>query len=456
MPKNLSRSLFLATALLLLIAVAWFARHLSAERRVESLLADLSGTDRDAASAAADELSKLTSPSLISLVVSRYGDPDSDDSRAVAAVLVHIGEPAVKPLIVDLRRLPWGWYQARESVPPPALKPADIARKTGLADILAKIGEPAIAPLVQLADAATDSFISSAAIEALGKIGAPALDDLLTLLNSGRDDLRGYAARALFQTRDQRAALPLVAILNNRRERPALRATIAWVLGRFPCLEAFDALAAAAKDTSSEVRLSVMTGLSGQTDPRAADILLAALDDRDPDVRAAVAYGLGEKKDPRALAPLASLALNDSYIRDPAVEALRKIGPASVLDSFRAALNEGPRERRQNAAVALEVLSGPSARADVDAFLGDVDPAKVADDCDSWIAKGTPGTEWILIIALERCGDLGTARKLLLCDNPVLRNAANYWLRRNNLTLPDEPSFIPLQWGSASRPQSQR
>ncbi len=188
----------------------------------------------------------------------------------------------------------------------------------------------AVVPLIsRLSDG--EWFVRSAAAEALGQIGdARALDGLVCALRDGDASVRAAAARALRQLGHPGAVGPLVHRLN---------------------------------DHAANVRSAAAAALGDLGDARVVQPLIDRLGDNSGRVAAAAAWALGSISDPRAVRPLMA-RLNEEHpgLRGTAVWALGKIGDAEAFEVLMKRLKDEHAGVRGFAAWALGRTPGPPSR----------------------------------------------------------------------------------------------
>jgi len=66
---------------------------------------------------------------------------------------------------------------------------------------------------------------------------------------------------------------------------------------------------------------------------------------------------------------------------------------------------------------------------------------------EDFIAKGIPGTEGVLIAALNKSGNLKMADDFLNCGNWGLEQAAREWAARNGYSVGSKSGGPPNKWG---------
>jgi HEAT repeat protein len=244
---------------------------------------------------------------------------DPEVHEASERVLVHIGAPAVPPLVRGTAEAAPGDRAARAHVVTAIGTPGVQSLVSALAEpsaygpracdveaLLEEVGGLAVEPLVTLLRSeSADWHARSAAAGTLGRIGDPrAVEALVELLGSDSADLpvRQAAADSLGLIGDPRAVEPLIAALRT----PGLAENAAGALGSIGDARAADAIFTAMQnptgpDSTREThRLAVELGRLG--DPRAAEPLLDLLNDVDEEWRDAAASVIDRIDAPQARA----------------------------------------------------------------------------------------------------------------------------------------------------------
>ena len=192
-------------------------------------------------------------------------------------------------------------------------------------DVLVSIGKPAVKPLiVALKD--NHPLVRRHAAEALGGIKDPrAVEPLIAALKDSDSLIRRHVVKALGKIGDPRAIKPLIAVLNEDRESH-VRMSAAEALGWIEDPGVVDPLVSALKDEHWNVRSCSAKALGRIKDPRAVVPLISALKDEDATVRGYAADALGEIKDARAVAPLVAILKDKNrYVCKKAARALTNI-----------------------------------------------------------------------------------------------------------------------------------
>jgi HEAT repeat protein len=281
----------------------------------------------------------------------------------------------------------------------------------------------AIQPLI----AALGADVGAVAEKALVNIGAAAVEPLIAALENPDVRVREGAVRALGEIKDPRAVRPLIAALKNGN-----RVRLTDVLSRIGA-PAVEPLVAALKNPDVQVREGSVRALGKINDPRTVRPLIAALKDADPVVRAGAARTLGEIKDPRVVEPLVAALRDPGWaVRHMAAQALGKMG-ALAIEPVMAALGDAHWWVRKGAAEALGESNDPRAVAALLAGWRAHDLVVIAGGCRFFIRKGEPGSEDVLVRALNAHGDVSMAQYYLNSANSKLEKAARDWAQAHGV-----------------------
>ncbi len=150
-----------------------------------------------------------------------------------------------------------------------------------------------------------------------------------------------------------------------------------------------------------------------------SDRFIQELNSKDPIARRNAADALGKIKDARAVEPLvAALKDKDSSVRSRAAGALGKMQDARAVGPLVAALKD------EN----LEIIAGAY---------------------PFFIQRGDPGSEDLLIRALDAYGarNLWMAHDFLNCGNNRLAEAAGNWAREHDHRIDTAPGRSAPRWG---------
>ncbi len=234
-----------------------------------------------------------------------------EDRQALVALLVAVGELAVPPL-ADLLDSPArdSAYDALRVLAPrhprsllPFLESASPAVVRSVLSLLGESGAPDIAPGLSPALRHADTGVRRDAVRALEKLGGPATTELLlSALGDSAYEVRALALAALAQTKDERAAAPLIERVSDRafhaltrfEKRETLR-TLA-LIGTKEAVTALVRLLSARKlvkrERVDETRVLAVQALAMIGSPAAFHALQLHAGDRSDSVRRAVLAAL--------------------------------------------------------------------------------------------------------------------------------------------------------------------
>jgi HEAT repeat protein len=354
---------------------------------VPALCAYLEDPDHDLRKFVIDILGSIGCASCLPLLVRALDDADPNVRVAAAENLGKIGDPAALPQLLHV------------------LKGGDLWLKFTVLDALALIGQPV--PLEVLSDLLRESLLRRAVYDCLAALGgADAVPLLFAGLREKAKNTREAAALALTRVRGRllpeereelvhkplrelngsdtakgiiallQSADPgnlerltcLIAIMADPRAAVPLLAVAAEERLTGGCLEAFNAIGAAAvpellahfpaASGADQVLVAHLFGELGCSE--ATDLLLAGLSDESPELRAASAASLGKLQPAGSAAQLAPL-LDDpaDIVRAAALNALQRLASleTSAIAALADEISKSPLPaRRKDAARLLSCL----------------------------------------------------------------------------------------------------
>jgi len=177
-------------------------------------------------------------------------------------------------------------------------------------------------------------IITKLAVSILGCLIILDVKNLIAALKSENWLIRGKAALALGEIKDQRAVLPLIAALKD--EDGSVRSAAAEALGEIKDRRAVEPLIVTLEDKNWAVGMSAATALGKIKDPRAVEPLILALRHKDSRYREYAASALREidpnwqkSGEAKGAVPefISALKDNDSGVREYAASVLREIDP---------------------------------------------------------------------------------------------------------------------------------
>lgn len=202
-----------------------------------------------------------------------------------------------------------------------------------------------------LRDHGESAWTRASAVGTLGRLGdSRTFDAIIAALRDPTREVRWRAPDALCGLGNLRAVDPLVAVLHD--EKDEIRSAAARALGFLRDHRALDALVAGLRDGDENVRMSSAIALGNLGDPRATKPLIEALQDRDAVTRH-VAMALGQLGDPQAIDPL--LALLGDYPWEVS-SALSMFNDSRLADVVMTVLQDADGYRRCAAATCLGFL----------------------------------------------------------------------------------------------------
>lgn len=273
---------------------------------------------------------------------------------------------------------------------------------------LKKIGPKAVRPLIAALKHLHET-VRENATEVLIGIGSPAVEPLMAALTDKDYNVRSHAIRALGKIKDRRAVDPLIVLLNGE--------------------DIGDRIGAA--EALGEIR-----------DARAVEPLLTTLMSENDYLRESSGYALGKIKDTRAIRPL--IALLETGDKD-AGRALGEIGAAAV-PSLRELLKSESSSVRMEAVRAIGKIDSPEAFALLATALKDENLEVIAGAYSFYIRHGFPGSEALLIKALDRYGTTSMAEDFLNCGNGELEVAGKDWATKHGYGIQSAFNHIGPVW----------
>jgi HEAT repeat protein len=402
----------------------------------EELIRRLTSRDANERKVAALALGEAKDLSAVKSLVLALKDKDSDVRAAVATALGRLGDvSAVSPLILALRDESWEVRQ-------------DVVRALG------SVGDPhAIEPLLKIMKTEEEEEpVRDKAVEALGKIGLPAVMPLSSVLHNKNENLgaRWRAAIALGKTRVPQAVETLIAAIDD--DNPGVRQFAARALGDTGDHRAFEPLVRALKVNCELTRSGAAAGLGRLGDSRAIQPLIEALADKEASVRAEAIESLASLKAIQAAMPLGNILLNDENknIRWGAAKSLMEIADEKAVGPLVTVLEKKHETSRirMMAAAALAKISNPQAEKILLRFLKDKDKAVVVGALAFFIEMGIPGTEDLLIEAVNKYEHADVAKYFLNCGNITLEKAGRKLLKEYGLDIGKSEYRAGPRWGS--------
>jgi HEAT repeat protein len=433
-------------------------------RAVEPLIAGLRDKNSGFQLEAASALGEIRDARAVDPLVAILGDRRIQDYAVEA--LAKIGAPAVTTLIAALSNEDsWIRFNAAKAlgeirdvraVEPliGALTDNEVYVRSRAAGALGEMKDTrAVEPLIAALKTKYTSVRERAA-DALGKIKDPrAVKLLIAALKDGDHNVRCKADEALakFELSTSTIKSLIAALKDQTNDGWIGEGSVGNVLARIgtPTVKLLiDAL----KDENASAR-GMVAAVLGNIDTLAVDALIVALKNRDPNVRAGAAEALQRIKDGRVVEPLIA-ALNDKdwLVRDEATRALGKNKDARAVGPMVAALKnrkDADVQLAMDIGEALSEIGDDCALEALSLALKNGDSEVIVGASDYFIRQGQPGSEAILIRALNKCGWTSMAEKFLNSGNSKLSDAGLKWAKRHNCQIDYfRPPVQGPTWGS--------
>jgi len=281
---------------------------LKENRDVKKLIKALGYRDITIRLFAADALAVIGDVRAVEPFIRMLKDNDEEVVATAQRALVMIGEPAVTPLIKELKKNVAA-----------AIKKNDPNLCMATATSLAKIGVPAVEPIIAALDK-NDPYFCGFSASVLANIGEPAVE-------------------------------PLIAALK-KYDSFYIRQTVVSALGEIGDVRAMDPLCAALKDDNRDVRATAADALVKFGDARALEPLESLCDDEDAEVRQFAQNSLANLQKKLGISQIPKL--------EPRPQPVRRAGPEFVSGNVlaMAIVYEGHViEEPDPAAIASELLS---------------------------------------------------------------------------------------------------
>jgi len=299
----------------------------------------------------------------------------------------------------------------------------------------------AVKPLLKVLRDEQD-YVGREAAKALIKIGNDGIESLITCLKGKDYKIKKRALYSLINYAiDPRLIDHLIDVLDD--DDPKLRACAAWGLRKYGEIKkAGDALALAINDKDKNVRINAADSLGNFKDYHPSNALINALKDEDFEVRIAAVKSVGLQKDQKAIGALISILEDaNSDVRQEAAGSIISIG----IDSFNE-FKKYKREKGNNYSdMLISFMRQGNNLADLIIKASDIlDIYIFSKRYEEIISFRVPGSEQILILALQNYGDESMANVFLNRGNPELFKAAKEWAQKRG--------YVVKKYNSSSGP----
>ena len=400
----------------------------------------LHSKDPDGRAVALQALKNLNYEKLLDVLIAALKDPAQLVRVSAVFVLTDLqGPQSVEPLIT-------------------ALDDSDREVQGIAANALAELKDRrAVAPLVAatLRGEGMGIPISSTASALLTFRDPQTIDPMLAALESP-EHRSATVAEYLGEMHEARAVEPMVRIINANRGKFGFPVdSYLKALGKMGPT-AVPPLMALLNDPDQSTRWSAWEGLAETNDSRALEVMIKAVSDEDSIIDSAAQRYLSASKDPRALAALVEALRHPNPHESPSgfsdASALSEAG-APAVDPLSALLHDADGTIRVNAARALEPINDPRVRALLLAALHERNVAVLAGAYTFYLDLGEPGTEDLVIEALNQFGDEYMSSFMLNCGNVRLEDAARAWSLAT-YHVPANPFVVGgVLWGRSRLPK---
>jgi HEAT repeat protein len=328
----------LAAAVVAAVAAFSMLNDIRRAHHIEATIAELKSPSSAVHNAALDELSRITDPDEVPILVRHLADDDDTLRADLTVALVRIGEPAVSPLVSQLRHAfgpQWAISRSIQQFTRQLAKSQAERQESERLDrrafqaafyTLSLIGRPSIGPLSQLSQPTQDTnpLARATVTQMLGAIPCQAaIAPLAAALQDGDDNVEMKAVTALVPRPEEEAATALaqhaaggdaglrqwqgseLSRLNDRRAIPLLiselgnsaapnvRRDCALSLAPFDDENVAAALEKVLCDKVSFVRMAALESLSGMSNAHAREALARAGENPDAALRAEAAPYIG-------------------------------------------------------------------------------------------------------------------------------------------------------------------
>lgn len=432
--------------LLLVAALVIGAAYVGYREYQERPLVDVVSPQPEVRLHAVRNLTRQDNPVAVQALIKTLGDSEQPVNGAARQALRASGARLLAALVAAQQ------HYVLLKTPTPGEELRNERRCTEISALLAALGKPAVAPLRQ-ALLKPDYAYRLAVLHTLSRIDDPAAIDALAAVLGDTDlGMQAEALTLLGQSADPRAVPHLLVALRGSNVR--LRRLAVQGLATTTSADAVDALRTALKDKDAQVRKGALFALGATRNPRGLEILISLLKStEDADRRQAVETAL-IRYGPGATDTLFKVMGEEEFAltRQAIAYALKGMDDAGVNARLVKGIEDGNRRVRESCAMGLEVMDTPEANTALDAALTARRYDIIAMVPAYYIGKGTPGSEPVLIEAMNREGGMFTAGYLLNTGNATLVHAARRWAANNGFVVSrSSHAQASVAWGSSQR-----
>lgn len=355
----------------------------------------------------------------------------------------------------------------------------DIEIRSAAVEAIANYEQAAVDPLFKSLNS-NEEIVRKNVLAAIEKIGVYNDNYWIQALENDNEDVQMVVILKLIDTDNEDVIRPLLNLLNSNNEEVILVAIV--ILGKFNNSDIVESLIDTLKHGSPKVVVKSIEVLSIIGDIKAVSPIINLLNSSEILIVDASINALGKFKDPSAVDGLIMALTNWSEedstrellayalinIGNPSVESLidllysekpiirgtacyvlGEIGSVDAVEPLIERLNDEDYDVRFSAGEALnKIETNPEIESMIAAFENE-DLNIAAKYYVYYILRGEPGTESILIKALNKYGNVTMAEDYLNCGNKLLEDAAETWAENNGyMVMPSFGDNDSPQWGS--------
>ena len=357
----------------------------------------------------------------------------------------------------------------------------DIEIRSAAVEAIANYEQEAVDPLFKSLNS-DDEIVRKNVLAAIEKIGVYNDDYWIQALENNNEDVQMTAMLKLIDTDNEDMIRPLLNLLNSNNEEIVLTAIVN--LGKFNDADIVESLINMLNHDSPQVVVKSIEVLSRIGDVKAVLPIIDLLNSSKISIVDASIGALGRYKDSSAVDGLIMALINWSEegstrdlaayalinIGNPSVESLinllysekpilretacyvlGEIGSVDAVEPLIERLNDEDYDVRFSAGEALnKIETNPEIESMIAAFENE-DLNITAKYYVYYILRGEPGTESILIKALNKYGNVTMVEDYLNCGNELLEDAAETWAENNGyMVIPSFGDNDSPQWGSGN------
>lgn len=328
-------------------------------------------------------------------------------------------------------------------------KEKDEAMAGKIGDILCGAGELSVNPLISAMKEYDVSENSPAGI--LIRIGESSVEPLIKVLSDGSTEAKKCAIFALGKIGDRRAIDPLIKSLQDNKDSGIRDVSFEAlsVFGKEYISELFPLL----KIEDEDIKVRAIKLFADLGNSEAIKPLFNVILEKDTHLHEEIFEAFSRLGDAGIGALIASFKIPDKDVKVGAAKKLIEIGEPAVNSLIFALKEEDYSIRWLSAATLCKLSHLPLVKRLVSEIDDDISEEDI--EMASWaypfyILMGVPGSDEIMVKALEKYGDEVMAEDFMNCGNKILADAAYKWAEDNGFEVEQKESTVgTLKWGSA-------